>query len=361
MNGEPSAPARRRRPTAPMRTLVLGCGFSGLRVARELRADGDVVGTRRDAAGVEALERAGVPGVLLDATSTRAAGRAGDASARDPARRGTDASPPPLARSRLETPAREALARATHLVVCVAPARELPLVEPVLETLRPLGAGGGLSELRWIGYLSTIGVYGDHDGARVDEETPCRSRRPRSIARLEAEGVWRSLARELDVPLAILRLAGIYGPGRNAVRDALAGRARVLVKPGQVFNRVHVEDLARATAAAARRAYAGVLNVADDVPAPPQDVVRHAHALIGIEPPPAVPFERAELSPMARSFYAESKRVDNARSKRELGAVYRYPDYRAGLAALLEGELAAAQSAPRARAGGSESPSPSSR
>ena len=289
-----------------MHTLILGCGFSGIRIARELMDEGSVTGTRRDAGAVDALRALGIDALALDG-----------------------AVPEVLERR---------LARVTHLVSSVAPARALPLDDPMLAIVAPLVARGALPALRWIGYLSTIGVYGDHGGGWVDEDTPCTSAQPRSIARLAAEDAWRSLGRRAGVPVAILRLSGIYGPGRNAVRDALAGRARLLIKPAQVFNRIHVDDLARATALAARGAIGGVFNVTDDEPAAPEDVVRHAHALVERPPPPAVAFEEAELSPMARSFYAESKRVSNARSKAVLGLTYRYPDYRSGLAALVAHE-----------------------
>ena len=292
-----------------MLSVVLGCGFGGVRIARELAARGDVVGTRRERSGLDELAAAGIDGLRLDGAVSDELGAV--------------------------------LARTTHLISSVAPARTPPLDDPMLGVVAPLVADGALPALRWIGYLSTIGVYGDHGGGWVDEDTPCTSAQPRSIVRREAELAWRSLGEDAGVPVATLRLSGIYGPGRNAVRDALAGRARMLIKAGQVFNRIHVDDLARAAALAADRRFDGVLNVTDDEPAAPEDVIRHAHALVDRPPPPAVAFEEADVSPMARSFYAESKRVANARSKRALGLAYRYPDYRAGLASVLEHELAA--------------------
>jgi len=294
-----------------MHTTILGCGFSGLHIARELRSDGAVSGTRRGVDDVAALGAAGIDGLVFDP--------------------GKGAIPDGL---------REVLAATTHLISSVAPARRLPLDDPMLAVVAPLVRAGALPALAWIGYLSTIGVYGDHDGAWVDEDTPCTSRQPRSLARREAEIAWGVLGETAKVPVAVLRLSGIYGPGRNAVRDALAGRARMLVKPGQVFNRIHVSDLARAVALAARAGFGGVLNVSDDKPAAPEAVIRHAHALVGRDAPPAVPFEDADISAMARSFYAENKRVDNAASRRVLGLQYRFPDYRAGLASLVDGALA---------------------
>ena len=313
-----SAAARRAGAGDVPATLILGCGYGGLRIAAALAADGEVVGTRRGPDGLAELEAAGVRGLRFEAG-------AGAGAQDDPG----DA-------------LRGVLSRTTHLVSSVAPARAPPLDDPTLDAVAGWLGHGLLPRLEWIGYLSTIGVYGDRGGARVDEDSPCASAQPRSIARREAELGWTALGARAGTPVAVLRLSGIYGPGRNAVRDALAGRARMLVRPGQVFNRVHVEDLARATALAARARFDGVLNVTDDEPAAPEDVIRHAHALVGRAPPPAMDFETADLSPMARSFWAETKRVDNARSKRALGLDYRYPDYRAGLASLVAGELAAA-------------------
>ncbi len=190
--------------------------------------------------------------------------------------------------------------------------------------------------LRWIGYLSTVGVYGDHGGAWVDETTPCRPGQIRSQHRLVAEEDWRSLAERRNVPLAVFRLAGIYGPGRNALASLAEGEARRIVKPGQVFNRIHVDDIATTVAAAIRRDARGIFNVADDEPAPPQDVVAFAAGLMGVAPPPEIPFAEATLSPMGRTFYAENKRVSNARLKRALGVELRYPTYREGLRTLWE-------------------------
>lgn len=297
--------------------LILGCGYSGMRIARALTDRGhEVVGTRRGADGLAELEAAGIRGLECAAT-----GRDDGHGAV------TDA-------------LRDALARTTHLVSSVAPARGLPLQDPVLDAIGPVTSGGGAPGLEWIGYLSTIGVYGNRDGGRVDEASECASVQPRSVARRAAELAWQDLGARAGVPVAVLRLSGIYGPGRNAVRDALAGRARMLIKPGQVFNRIHVDDIGTATALAAECRFEGVLNVSDDEPAPPQDVIRHAHALVDRAAPPAIDFADADVSPMARSFYAENKRVDNALSKRALGLRYAYPDYRAGLAGLVDGERA---------------------
>lgn len=190
--------------------------------------------------------------------------------------------------------------------------------------------------LRRIAYLSTVGVYGDHGGAWVDETTLCRPVSLRSLARVAAEAGWRALGERAGIPVDVLRLSGIYGPGRNALLNLREGRAHRIVKPGQVFNRVHVADIAGATAALlARDGPGGLWNVTDDEPAPPQDVVSHAAGLLGIAPPPEVPFAEADLSPMGRSFYGENKRVSNHRLRGEGGYSLLYPTYREGLAALL--------------------------
>jgi len=293
---------------------ILGCGYSGIAIAHACTARGaDVSGTRRGAEGLAELAAAGIAGQALDGTPDAAM----------------------IAR----------LGATTHLVSSVAPARTPPLDDPMLDLCRGLAASGRLPVLRWIGYLSTTGVYGDHGGGWVDESTACTSTQPRSIARREAEIAWQALGADIGCPVALLRLAGIYGPGRNAVRDALAGRARMLIKPGQVFGRIHVDDLATATALAASQRFDGVLDITDDEPAPPQDVIRYAHELVGRTPPEAVDFATADISPMARSFYGENKRVANQASKRSLGMAYAYPDYRVGLASLVDGERETARNA----------------
>jgi nucleoside-diphosphate-sugar epimerase len=217
----------------------------------------------------------------------------------------------------------------THLLVSVPPGET---GDPVLNDHAADIASTGA--IRSIVYLSTIGVYGDHGGGWVDEDTPTHPGNARSIARLAAENAWRHLADGAGKPLAILRLSGIYGPGRNALLDLKAGTARRLVKPGQVFNRIHVDDIATAIAAAFDRAANGVFNVTDNEPAPPQDVVAYAARLLGMAPPPEIAFETAELSPMARSFYGENKRARNNRMKEILGVSLLFPTYREGLAAL---------------------------
>jgi nucleoside-diphosphate-sugar epimerase len=191
--------------------------------------------------------------------------------------------------------------------------------------------------LKSVVYLSTIGVYGDHGGAWIDERTPPRPSNPRSLWRLAAEEGWRALGRDPGLPVHVLRLAGIYGPGQNALVNLRAGTAKRIVKAGQVFNRIHVEDIARTIEAAFAYEGAGdVWNVADDEPAPPQDVVTYAARLLGVAPPPEIDFETAQLSPMARSFYAECKRVTNAAIKEKLSVQLAYPTYREAFADMLK-------------------------
>jgi nucleoside-diphosphate-sugar epimerase len=184
---------------------------------------------------------------------------------------------------------------------------------------------------RKVVYLSTIGVYGDHAGEWVDESTPPQASLDRTRMRVVAEQAWTDTARD-DV--AILRLAGIYGPGRNALATLRAGTARRIIKPGQVFNRIHVDDIASAIMAAVHHPSGGIWNVCDDEPAPPQDVIAYAAKLMNVAPPPEEAFETAEMSAMARSFYASSARVSNAKLKRELGVTLAYPTYRHALDAL---------------------------
>ncbi|MEH6721600.1 MAG: SDR family oxidoreductase [Aurantimonas endophytica] len=236
-----------------------------------------------------------------------------------------------------------ALYRATHLLISVPPGHEAPAGahvgganarpgDPVLRWYENEIAHGS-PNLQWIGYLSTVGVYGDHDGGWVDETADVRPVSARSRERVAAEQAWQKAAATRGVPLAILRLSGIYGPGRNGFVNLANGTARRLVKPGQVFNRIHVDDIAGALRLLTEQRQGGIFNVTDDEPAPPQDVIAHAAELAGVAPPPETPFDTATLSPMARSFYGENKRVSNAGIK-AVGYVFRYPTYREGLAGL---------------------------
>lgn len=203
-------------------------------------------------------------------------------------------------------------------------------------TLATYGTALKAARPAWLGYLSTTGVYGDHQGGWVDEDTALTPSTRRGRERVAAEAEWQALASAHGLPLHIFRLAGIYGPGRGPFAKVRAGTARRIVKPGQVFSRIHAEDIARALLASIHAPRAGAIyNLCDDDPAPPEDVIAHAAELLALPLPPAEDYATAEMTPMARSFYAESKRVSNRRMKQELGVVLRYPDYRRGLAAML--------------------------
>jgi nucleoside-diphosphate-sugar epimerase len=206
--------------------------------------------------------------------------------------------------------------------------------DPVLAALGDVFAEA--RNLRSVVYLSTVGVYGDHGGQWVDEQTPPKPSSPRSRERLAAETAWQDFGARHGIAIAILRLAGIYGPGQNALVQIARGKARRVVKPGQIFNRIHVGDIAQAIDAAFPHEASGIYNVADDEPSPPGDPIAFAAQLMGAEPPPEIPFAEAapSMSPMALSFWQECRRVNNDKLKRELGIVLRYPTYREGLKAL---------------------------
>lgn len=227
------------------------------------------------------------------------------------------------------------------------PAGAFPEVSHVLVSVPPDACGdpvfdvhapdiGALAHLRWLGYLSTTGVYGDRGGGWVDENSELRPTGERGRRRVAAEAGWLALWREQGVPVHIFRLAAIYGPNRSPFDALRAGTARRIDRPGQVFSRIHVDDLASVLRASIARPRPGaVYNVCDDEAAPPEAVIAHAAGLLGIEPPPAVPFDQARLSPIARSFYDDNKRVANTLIKQELGIVLGYPSYREGLAGIL--------------------------
>ena len=225
------------------------------------------------------------------------------------------------------------LRAATHLVLSIA--TDEGGDPALLQHRQDLDAA---ESLQWLCYYSTVGVYGDFEGAWIDENAPLVPRNERSDRRVAAEAAWRCYAEQRGLPLAILRLAGIYGPGRSTFDKLRNGSARRLVKPGQVFNRIHVEDIGRITALAAQQRLSGTFNIGDDEPAPPQDVVAYAAELLGVEPPPAIAYAEAELTPMQRSFYADNKRVSNQAIKTALGIELLYPTYREGLSAILQAE-----------------------
>ena len=224
-----------------------------------------------------------------------------------------------------------ALNAATHLLISAAPDE---LGDPVLRLVRD-DIAMLAAQLSWVGYLSTTGVYGDHAGDWVDEQSPLSPATLRGQARVRAEADWGSLG----LPLHIFRLAGIYGPGRGPFEKVRQGTARRIIKPGQVFSRIHVDDIAQVLAASIAQPNPGAAyNLCDDDPAPPEDVIAYAAELLGLPIPPAEDFATAEMTAMARSFYAESKKVSNRRIKQELGVQLNYPDYRSGLRALLAAE-----------------------
>lgn len=261
-----------------------------------------------------------------------AAGFAVTGTARDPAR----AAPPPGVAVVAFAEAGAAIREATHLVVTAAPGET---GDPVLAA--HAAAIAAAPALRWIGYLSTTGVYGDRGGAAVDEATPPAPGQDRSKRRLEAEQAWRAAAggRALD----LFRVGGIYGPGRSSLDELRTGTARRVVKAGHAFSRIHRDDIALAVVAAAGRPDGvRVLHLVDDEPAPSADVVAEAARLLGVEPPPALPFEEAapRMSPMALSFWSENRVVTNAATKAALGIAWRCPTYREGLARILAAEKA---------------------
>lgn len=274
--------------------LILGFGYSAEAVARlALAAGWQVSGTTRNPARADQMQAMGVTPVLLpDGVMAAASG-------------------------------------ASHILASAAPdAAGDPFLQhyPQLADLAPM----------WTGYLSTTGVYGDHGGAWVDEETPLTPSTTRGAWRVAAEAQWQATG----LGVHIFRLAGIYGPTRGPFSKVKDGSARRIIKQGQVFSRIHVDDIAAVVMASMQAPVAGgrIYNICDDDPAPPEDVLSYAAHLLGLPEPPAVDFATADMTPMARSFYAESKRVSNARIKAELGVRLIHPDYRHGLESLLAAE-----------------------
>lgn len=280
--------------------LSFGHGFSARALAHVLlRIGWDIVGTTRTPEKAELLAKTGVTPMIFPGDDMGGA-----------------------------------IERATHLLISAGPDAE---GDPVLREVGDLITARA-GQFEWVGYLSTTGVYGDHQGGWVDENSALTPATRRGKWRVEAEGAWAAIP---HLPLHIFRLAGIYGPGRGPFAKVRNGTARRIIKDGQVFSRTHVEDIAQVIAASIAQPNPGAIyNVCDDDPAPPQDVIGHAADLLGLPLPPAVDFETADMTPMARSFYAESKRVRNDRIKDELGVKLRYPTYREGLAALLDADSA---------------------
>ena len=281
------------------RLFIFGLGYSGLEIARLATAEGWIVaGTCRGAEKAASLRAGGIEAHVFDGIAPLPAAALGDNS---------------------------------HVLCTIAPGRA---GDPALRLGAPL-----LKQARWLGYLSTTGVYGDRGGGWVDEDTPPNPGQPRSIERLAAERGWQAMALEAGARLDIFRLPGIYGPGRSALDQVKAGTARRIDKPGQFFSRAHVADIAATVLKAMTAPHAGGLyNVADDLPVTTGEVVAFACELLGMPAPPSISWEEAApvMSDMARSFYSESRRVRNDKMKRELGVVLKYPTYREGLTAILK-------------------------
>lgn len=273
-------------------TLIFGAGFSGKAYGQALAKRGlKVFGTTRSSDKSAALEASGMVPLIFDGEN-------------------------------LNDDLHAAINQVSDIVISIAPDEA---GDPVL--IAACNVIENAPHLQWMGYLSTVGVYGNHDGAWVDEMTPCKPVSKRSVQRVAAENQWLDFAQALDLPLAVLRLSGIYGPGRNGLKNIIEGTARRLIKPGQVFNRIHVADIAGSLDLLSDKREGGIYNVTDDMPCPPQDVVEYAALVAGVTPPEPIDFETADLSPMARSFYGENKRVSNGKIK-QAGYSFQYPDYR---------------------------------
>lgn len=281
--------------------FCFGLGYTAEAFAKRMAAAGwHVSGTSRTPEGVAHINSLGFDGFLFDGDSP-GAGITG------------------------------AINGATHVLVSTSPPEA---GDPVLNHHKD--SIESAPHLKWIGYLSTIGVYGNTNGAWVDETTRPNPSSPRTLRRVHAENAWLAIGKSLNVKTEIYRLGGIYGPGRSAIDDVRAGTARRIIKPGQVFNRIHVDDIAAVLdAGASLRGRHHVYNVTDNEPAPPQDVVAHAADLLGVSPPPAIPFEDAPLSPMGRSFYSDNRRIRNTRLSEDLSVTLKYPSYREGLVQIM--------------------------
>ena len=280
-----------------MRLFCFGLGYTGLALARHLRVQGwEVGGTCRGVEKQQALRRQGIKAYLFDQD---------------------------LAANVLKT------------------------YRYILHSIPPDESGGDrvlerygdrrLGDATWIGYLSTTGVYGDSAGAWVDETTALRPTGERQRRRLAIESQWLDLAQRFGLAVHIFRLAGIYGPQRNPIAALQAKTARRIDKPGHLTSRIHVDDLVAVLCASMGKPQQGgeVYNVCDDEPAPPHEVVAYASRLLGIEPPPLIPFDQADLSPMAKSFYLDTRRVSNQKIKQTLDVTLKFPTYRAGLEDIL--------------------------
>ena len=279
------------------RLFVFGLGYSALAIAgRVMREGWTVAGTTRSPENADRLKALGIEPILFDGTTPI-----------DPA----------------------AFAGTTHLLTSVPADPSAPVLSHHAKDI------AAIEGLKWIGYLSTTSVYGVTDGSTVDEDFPCNPSSVRGQRRLAAERAWQSL----PLPAHVFRLSGIYGPGRSVFGTIRTGKAQRVIKPGQAFNRIHVEDIATTVIASMAKPSPGrIYNLADDLPAPSADLVTYACKLMSVEPPPEIPFDEAVLSPMAREFWADNKRIDNSRIKAELGVKLAYPTYREGLDAIIAGK-----------------------
>jgi nucleoside-diphosphate-sugar epimerase len=279
------------------RLFVFGLGYSALAIAGRVMRDGwSVAGTTRSREGADRLKQVGIEPVLFDGSAPI-----------DPVD----------------------FTGTTHLLASIPADADDPALRHHADDI------AAIDELEWIGYLSTTSVYGVTDGSTVDEDYACDPSSARGQRRLAAERAWQSLRQ----PGHVFRLSGIYGPGRSVFGTIRAGKAQRVIKPGQAFNRIHVDDIATTVhASMAQPAPGRIYNLADDLPAPSADVVTYACKLLNVEPPPEIPFDEAVLSPMAREFWADNKRIDNSRIKTELGVKLAYPTYREGLDAILAGK-----------------------
>jgi nucleoside-diphosphate-sugar epimerase len=285
------------------RLFCFGLGYSAQRVAQHLAAQGwQIAGTARTSEGAQKIAAQGYEAFVFDGSAPGAG----------------------VAR---------AIADATHVLVSAPPdAAGDPALRHHAHDLQRAPS------LSWIGYLSTVGVYGDSRGEWIDETMPTDATSTRGRRRIDAEQEWLALAAARTARAQVFRIAGIYGPGRSAIDRLRAGTAHRIIKPGQVFNRIHVDDIAAAVLAGiAGRGAAQIYNITDDEPAPPQDVITYAAELLHMPPPPPIAFEDAHLSPMAASFYTDNKRIRNARMRQELGVALKFPTYREGLRAILAG------------------------
>jgi nucleoside-diphosphate-sugar epimerase len=282
--------------TRPPHILFFGFGFSAATLAKRLATQHwRITGTSRTREGAEAIAAQGYDGVVFDELTDIP----------------TDV---------------------THIVTSVPPDAA---GDPVLRMLTP-ALQHVAADLQWVAYLSTTGVYGDHGGGWVDETTPLTPNTERGERRVKAEAAWLALHVAHGLPVHLFRLAGIYGPGRNALDNLKDGTAKRVIRPGQVFSRIHVDDIAGVLEASISQPHPGrAYNVADDFPCPPQDVITYGAKLLGLSPPPNIAFEDAQLSPMAKSFFMDSKRVSNQRVKQELGYHFKYPSFETGLKSLL--------------------------